>query len=238
VTTWAQQVRAVRPVLAATLLSAAGANLEAIIRLAQNNPPTGWRPTGTNRDDSDFDLLLILPDTVPESLTGQATGQVWQTAQTRGHAEDRRRDAVRTGRGQLAARERGQAVRGPGAIVTAPRQHGAIVSAETLDRPHLASSPASWHPMCIPCDARTPLVVKPMQAVSTGPRRARRSILPRGQERWRGGAPLGERTERTDGGRHTERGDRDQNREWGIQRIELSGGCALRQAVAAPALGL
>ena len=88
------------------------------------------------------------------------------------------------------------------------------------------------------CDARTPLVVKPMQAVSTGPRRARRSILPRGQERWRGGAPLGERTERTDGGRHTERGDRDQNREWGIQRIELSGGCALRQAVAAPALGL
>jgi len=159
----------VRPVLAATLLSAAGANLEAIIRLAQNNPPTGWRPTGTNRDDSDFDLLLILPDTVPESLTGQATGQVWQTAQTRGHAEDRRRDAVRTGRGQLAARERGQAVRGPGAIVTAPRQHGAIVSAETLDRPHLASSPASWHPMCIPCDARTPLVVTPMQAVSPGP---------------------------------------------------------------------
>ncbi len=75
VTTWAQQVRAVRPVLAATLLSAAGANLEAIIRLAQNNPPTGWRPTGTNRDDSDFDLLLILPDTVPESLTGQATGR-------------------------------------------------------------------------------------------------------------------------------------------------------------------
>jgi hypothetical protein len=44
VTTWAQQVRAVRPVLAATLLSAAGANLEAIIRLAQNNPPTGWCP--------------------------------------------------------------------------------------------------------------------------------------------------------------------------------------------------
>ena len=83
VTTWAQQVRAVRPVLAATLLSAAGANLEAIIRLAQNNPPTGWRPTGTNRDDSDFDLLLILPDTVPESLTGQATGQVWQTARPR-----------------------------------------------------------------------------------------------------------------------------------------------------------
>jgi hypothetical protein len=44
VTTWAQQVRAVRPVLAAMLLSAAGANLEAIIRLAQNNPPTGWCP--------------------------------------------------------------------------------------------------------------------------------------------------------------------------------------------------
>ena len=80
VTTWAQQVRAVRPVLAATLLSAAGANLEAIIRLAENNPPTGWRPTGTNRDDSDFDLLLILPDTVPENLAGQAMGQVWQTA--------------------------------------------------------------------------------------------------------------------------------------------------------------
>jgi hypothetical protein len=105
-----------------------------------------------------------LPDTVPESLTGQATGQVWQTAQTRGHAEDRRRDAVRTGRGQLATRERGQAVRGPGAIVTAPHQHGAIVSAETLDRPHLASSPASWHPMCIPCAARTPLVLKSVHA--------------------------------------------------------------------------
>jgi len=56
VTTWAQQVRAVRPVLAATLLSAAGANLEAIIHLARNNPPTGWCPTGTSRDDSDFDL--------------------------------------------------------------------------------------------------------------------------------------------------------------------------------------
>ena len=112
VTTWAQQVRAVRPVLAATLLSAAGANLEAIIRLAQNNPPTGWRPTGTNRDDSDFDLLLILPDTVPESLAGQATGRCGRRRRQRGHAEDRRRDAVRTGRGQLAARERGQAVRG------------------------------------------------------------------------------------------------------------------------------
>ncbi len=88
------------------------------------------------------------------------------------------------------------------------------------------------------CDARTPLVVTPIQAVSTGPRRARRSILPRGQERWRGGAPLGERTERTDGGRHTERGDRDQNREWGIQRIKLRGGFALRRAVVDPALAL
>jgi len=32
--------------------------------------------------------------------------------------------------------------------------------------------------MCVPCDARTPLVVTPMQAVSAGPRRAPRSILP------------------------------------------------------------
>ena len=96
VTTWAQQVRAVRPVLAATLLLAAGANLEAIIRLAQNSPPTGWRPTGTNRDDSDFDLLLILPDTVPENLAGQAMGQVWQTAQTRGHVVDHQKIAAAT----------------------------------------------------------------------------------------------------------------------------------------------
>jgi hypothetical protein len=44
VTTQVQQVRAVRAVLAATLLSAAGANLEVIIRLAQNNLPTGWCP--------------------------------------------------------------------------------------------------------------------------------------------------------------------------------------------------
>ena len=85
-----------RPVLAATLLSAAGANLEAIIRLAQNSPPTGWRPTGTNRDDSDFDLLLILPDTVPENLAGQAMGQVWQTAQTRGHVVDHQKIAAAT----------------------------------------------------------------------------------------------------------------------------------------------
>ena len=96
VTTWAQQVRAVRPVLAATLLSAAGANLEAIIRLAQNNPPTGWRPTGTNRDDSDFELLLILPGTLPENLAGQAMGQVWQTAQTRGHVVDHQKIAAAT----------------------------------------------------------------------------------------------------------------------------------------------
>jgi hypothetical protein len=138
VTTWAQQVRAVRPVLAATLLSAAGANLEAIIRLAQNNPPTGscppersslgwnglpadareflatalssarifvpdaelWlfgsRATGTNRDDSDFDLLLILPDSVSENLAGQAMGQVWQTAQTRGHFVDHQKIAAAT----------------------------------------------------------------------------------------------------------------------------------------------
>ena len=85
-----------RPVLAATLLSAAGANLEAIIRLAQNNPPTGGCPTGTNRDDSDFDLLLILPDTVPENLAGQAMGQVWQTAQPRGHVFDHQKIAAAT----------------------------------------------------------------------------------------------------------------------------------------------
>ena len=95
VTTWAQQVWAVRPVLAATLLSAATANLEVIIRLAQNNP-LGGRPTGTNRDDSDFELLLILPDTVPENLAGQATGQVWQTAQTCGHVVDHQKIAAAT----------------------------------------------------------------------------------------------------------------------------------------------
>jgi hypothetical protein len=32
--------------------------------------------------------------------------------------------------------------------------------------------------LCVTCDAWTPLVVTPMQAVSTGPRRAPRSILP------------------------------------------------------------
>jgi len=94
---------------------------------------------------------------------------------------------------------------------------------------HLGHSPESLRALtigtlCIRRDAGTPLVVTPIQAVSTGPRRARRSILPRGQERWRGGAPLGERTERTDGGKHTKRGDCDQDWEWDIQRIELSGG--------------
>ena len=52
--------------------------------------------------------------------------------------------------------------------MTTLHEHGAIVSAATLERPRPASSP-SWHPMCIPCDARTPLVVTPMQAVSAGP---------------------------------------------------------------------
>jgi hypothetical protein len=52
------------------------------------------------------------------------------------------------------------------------------VSAKTLERPHPTSSPA-WHPVHQACvAARTPLVVTPMQAVSAGPRRAPRSILP------------------------------------------------------------
>ena len=55
-------------------------------------------------------------------------------------------DVVRTGRRQHAARERHQAARGPRAVATTLRQHGAIVSAETLERPHPASSPA-WHPV-------------------------------------------------------------------------------------------
>ena len=96
VTTWVQQVRAGRPVLAATLLSAAGANLEAIIHLAENNPPTGKRPTGTNRDDSDFDLLLILPDTVPGESGRTGDGQAWLTAQTRGHVVDHQKIAAAT----------------------------------------------------------------------------------------------------------------------------------------------
>ena len=101
-------------------------------------------------------------------------------------AGDRRRtpaphsvsDVVRTGRRQRAARERHQAARGPRAVATTLRQHGAIVSAETLDRPHLASSPASWHPMCIPCECSDAPYCDPVQAVSAGPRRAPRSILP------------------------------------------------------------
>src|ERR1039458_10365341 len=56
----------------------------------------GGAPPGTNRDDSDFDLLLILPDTVPENLAGQAMGQVWQTAQTRGHVVDHQKIAAAT----------------------------------------------------------------------------------------------------------------------------------------------
>src|ERR1039458_455608 len=50
------------------------------------------------------------------------------------------------------------------------------MSAATLERPRLASSPPGT--LCIRRDARTPLVVTPMQAVSAGPRRAPRSILP------------------------------------------------------------
>ncbi len=58
--------------------------------------------------------------------------------------------------------------------VTTLREHGAIVSAETLGRPRRAPPPA-WHPVHQACvmrvmrDARTPLVVTPMQAVSAGP---------------------------------------------------------------------
>jgi hypothetical protein len=54
--------------------------------------------------------------------------------------------------------------------------HGAIMSAATLERPRLASSPPGT--LCIRRDARTPLVVTPMQAVNAGPRHASRSILP------------------------------------------------------------
>jgi hypothetical protein len=59
-------------------------------------------------------------------------------------------DVVRTGRRQRAARERHQAARGPHAVATTLRQHGAIVSAETLERPRLASPPA-WHPVLMVC---------------------------------------------------------------------------------------
>jgi hypothetical protein len=38
------------------------------------------------------------------------------------------------------------------------REHGAIVSAETLERPRLPSSPPPGT-LCVWCDARTPLVV-------------------------------------------------------------------------------
>jgi hypothetical protein len=57
------------------------------------------------------------------------------------------------------------------------REHGAIVSAARLGRPRRTPPPASWHLVHQACDARTPLVVTPMQAVSAGPRRAPRSIL-------------------------------------------------------------
>jgi hypothetical protein len=49
------------------------------------------------------------------------------------------------------------------------------MSAAMLERRRLASSPPGT--LCIRRDARTPLDVTPMQAVSTGPRRAPRSIL-------------------------------------------------------------
>jgi hypothetical protein len=60
--------------------------------------------------------------------------------------------------------------------VTTLREHGAIANAETLECPRRASSPRGT--LCVRCAARTPLVVTPMQAVSAGPRRAPRSILP------------------------------------------------------------
>ena len=37
-----------------------------------------------------------MPDTVPENLAGQAMGQVWQTAQTRGHVVDHQKIAAAT----------------------------------------------------------------------------------------------------------------------------------------------
>jgi hypothetical protein len=72
-------------------------------------------------------------------------------------------DVVRTGRRQRAARERHQAARGPHAVATTLRQHGAIVSAETLEPPHPVSPPA-WHPVHQACAARTPLVLTSVHA--------------------------------------------------------------------------
>ena len=108
--------------------------------------------------------------------TGVGPGVADSARTRRRSSEDRCLDVVRTVRRQRAARERRQAVRGPGAVVTASAKHGAIVSVATHERPRLASSPPGT--LCLLCAARTPLVVTPMQAVSAGPARAPRSMLP------------------------------------------------------------
>jgi hypothetical protein len=85
---------------------------------------------------------------------------------------------VRAGRRQGAARERRQAVRSPGTVVTAlseTRCDREYRSARTSAPGVVAGlAPCAYRV----CDARTPLVVTRMQAVSAGPRRAPRSILP------------------------------------------------------------
>jgi hypothetical protein len=88
----------------------------------------------------------------------------------------RRPDPIAWSRRPRAAGERRHEVRTPHAVVTMLRDRGSIVSAESLELPRLASLPPGTQ--CIRRDARTPLVVRPMQAVSESPRCAPRSVLP------------------------------------------------------------
>lgn len=48
----------------------------------------GSRATGTAAPASDYDVMLVLPDSTPESLRGIAMGQVWSAARTAGVTVD------------------------------------------------------------------------------------------------------------------------------------------------------
>jgi hypothetical protein len=119
---WAHNVRAERADAVGTLLQNADPCIDAIVALADHDPPVSWSPperaivgwdvlttsdrdilsavqvaartimpdatiwlfgsraTGSANVDSDYDLLLIVPDDTPDALRGRALGEMWLVA--------------------------------------------------------------------------------------------------------------------------------------------------------------
>jgi len=121
--------------------------LRPLSSLIRQREPSHWRLT--QRGTSDPPVLRLRQGRLPERAESAAGDR------RRTPAPHSVSDVVRTGRRQRAARERHQAARGPRAVATTLRQHGAIVSAETLERPHPASSPV-WHPVLKVCCSDAP----------------------------------------------------------------------------------